>query len=121
MTYPIRIGAERYLVETMSIDDAERVARLNGWNGDPEGLLDHCDAGQAARRVTEYATFDKAVAEAQLFERSGKSLFGAARVEHEIYEQAHDDRGRPVKGGSWETQAAWEVTHQGEPERIEYD
>lgn len=119
MTAPA-IGAERYTCETIDVRDCKRIAKKHGWKGgEAEGLLDYCNAGEDARKVEHFATFDKAVAEAQIFERSGNSLFGASRVEHEIFEQAHDDRDRRVEGGSWETQAAWEVCAKGEPERID--
>lgn len=32
----MKIGAERYTVDTMNVDDAEAYARRHGWDGDPE-------------------------------------------------------------------------------------
>ena len=107
------IGAERYISSHIAAADAERVARKNGWDGDPESLLDHCDAGAAARTCTEHATLDAACGYARNALMS-PSLFGAVIIEHEVFEEAHDDRGRRVEGGSWETQATYEVAMDGE-------
>lgn len=109
-----KVGDKRYIAMHIDSERASAVARHNGWDGNPESLLDYCDTGMAAATYTEHCTLDAACAVARAELAKGRSLFGAVIIDHEIFEQAHDDRGRTVKGGSWETHETYEVGTDGE-------
>jgi len=111
-----KIGDERYLVERIDTRSVEALARKQGWPGGDEGLREFCEPDDAAS-YTEHHTLDDAVAVARAWLAKGTSFYGCVMIDHEVYEQWHDDRGNRVKGAEWERQCSYEVSR-GEPEVI---
>lgn len=108
-----QIGDERFIVEHLDMDKAEAGARRNGWDGGEE-FMDYSECGQLGAIHTEHATLDDACAHARAELAKRRSVFGACIINHQVYEQAHDDRGRKVDGAWWETQRTYEVAMDGE-------
>jgi hypothetical protein len=114
-----KIGAERWRVEHISYKAWCDMARRRGWNGedDADGLRAHCEPEEAAT-ISFHTSLDGAkVAALTIFAAApDDSAFGAILVEHQVLEEAHDDRGELVRGckPEWETQRIYEITSDGD-------
>lgn len=102
-----KVGDERYLVEVISTEAVEKMARDAGWDG-RDGLREFCEPEDAAI-YTVHETLDLATDAARKWLATGKSFYGSAMIDHQVFEQWHDDRGNRVKGADWERQKSYEV------------
>jgi hypothetical protein len=108
-----KIGDERFLVEMIDTARVEALARKRGWKGG-EGLRECCEPEDTALYTT-HKSLAEAVTAAKEYLAEGTSFYGCTLIDHEVYEQWHDDRGNRVKGASWERQRSYEVAMDGEP------
>lgn len=117
MTRP-KVGDERWLLETINHADVEALARKNGWDGGDDSVRDYAEPSDAAKH-TAHPSLDAATEAARAFLATGKSSYGCAIIDHQVFEA-------PRIGGEligvppeWETQKSYEVAMDGE--RIEVE
>lgn len=114
-----RVGDERWLLEKIDHAAVEALARKSGWKGGDEGLREFCEPEDAAEH-TVHASLEAAVAAAKEWLAKGTSFYGCAIIDHQIFQQPHDDRGRLVRvPPCWELQEAYEVAMDGEAIRVD--
>lgn len=103
-----QIGDERYLLEIISTEAVLALAKKQGWPGGEEGVREFCEPEDAAV-YSVHKTLDEAVDAARKWLATGQSFYGCAMIDHQVYEQWHDDLGNRVKGADWERQKSFEV------------
>jgi hypothetical protein len=113
MKMTAKIGDERFVLETISQFNWETLARTRGWDGGDD-LRSYCDPEDVAQHY-EFKTLKEAETKAKEFLATGRAAYGCCLIDRQVYEAAHDDRGRRVKmPPSWETHQTYEIAMDGE-------
>jgi hypothetical protein len=109
-----KINDQRFVLETTDYLAAKVTAESNGWDGNPDTMLNYCNAFEDAARYTEHETLGIAIDEARADQPPFGPLFESATIEHQVYVQAYDQGGLPVEDiGYWEVIETWEVYGDG--------
>lgn len=109
-----KLGAQRFLLETISHKAVVALARKNGWEDDGEGLREFVEPEDVAVH-TAFRTLAEAQEAAKRHLSSGDAFYGCALIDRQVYQQPHDDRGNLVRvPPTWETEQTFEVAMDGE-------
>ncbi len=110
-----KIGDKRWLLERIDIRAVEAMARKQGWTGnDTEGLREYCEPDEAAE-YSVHKSLDDATAAALKWLATGRSFYGCAIIDEQVFQEAHDDRGDLIDVPPlWERERTYEVAMDGE-------